>query len=195
MKRKTFYHISLSLPYIALILSGAWTYFTAGFDVFASSSSPGILLGSAYFFSVSAIIWGPLYTWMVVAMLFWGRGKSADAVRQMYILSPFLLAFAMGLPALLVGMPYAGLFLLWGVLRMNNLDFIMPLFFQDYHPEESLSIGLVWAFMAAICIAIGYVFVGIVLLIEKEMKRRDLFKEEEDGNQSSNISTVALDVV
>jgi len=96
-----------------------------------------------------------------------------------------------GFACLAGGMPYSELFLLWGILRLNNLDFIVPVFFENYHPEESLSIGLAWAFMAAICIVVGYVFVGMVLLIEKEMKKRAIFKEE-DADKSTNMS--ALDV-
>lgn len=184
MRRKAFYQFSLALPYIALIISGALTYFANGFDLFASSDPPGILMGSVYFFAVAAVIWGPLYTWMVVAMLFWGRGKSADAVRPMYLLSPLLLACSMGVPALLVGIPDSGTFLLWGLLRMNNLDFVMPALFKNhYYYEQSLTIGLAWAFMAALCVVIGYAFVGIALLIERALKKQHLFQPE-DGRDS-----------
>lgn len=185
MKRKTFYHISLSLPYIALIISGALTYFANGFDLFASSDPPGMLMGSLFFFSIAAVIWGPLYTWMVVVLLLWGRGKSAVAVRRMYMLSPLLLACSMGLPALLVGIPDSGMFLLWGILQMNNLDYVMPAVFRDYYhyPEQSFSIGMAWAFMAALCVVIGYAFVGMTVLIERTIQRRNLFKPE-DGVKS-----------
>jgi hypothetical protein len=195
MKRRSFYHISLSLPYIALIFSGALTYITAGFDLFVSSEPPGILLGSVLFFSFTAIVWGPLYTWMVVVMLFWGRGKSTDEIRNMYLLSPVLLACAMGIPALLVNAPYSGGMLLLGFLYMNRMDFIIPILLKDYQQEQILTSGLVWAFMAAICIVVGYMFVGIVLMIEKAMKRRGFFKEEEDVDHRTNASTSVLEVV
>ncbi|HLF74003.1 MAG TPA: hypothetical protein VI524_06645 [Anaerolineales bacterium] len=188
MKRKTFYHLSLLLPYLALVLSGVLTYFANGFDPFASGDTPGVFLGVLFFFSVTGAIWGPLYTWMVVAMLFWGRGKSADAIRRMYLLSPLLLACSMGLPALLVGMPHAGTFLLWGVLRMNNLEFVVPILFDNYLQEQSLSIGLAWALMAALSIVIGYVFVGMALLIERLMKERGLFKGEMVTGESLPLS-------
>jgi hypothetical protein len=178
MKRRTFYHISLSLPYLALIFSGALTYLTAGFDFYVSREPPGILLGSVIFFAFSAIVWGPLYTWMVVVLLFWGRGKSTDEIRKVYLLSPVLLACAMGIPALLVNAPYSGALMLLGFLYMNKMDFIVPILFKDYQQEQVLGAGLVWAFMAAICIVVGYLFVGIVLLIEKAMKRRGLFQED-----------------
>jgi len=116
---------------------------------------------------------------MVLIMLFWGRGKKADEVRTLYLLSPALLACAMGFPVLLVSMPGSGLLLLWGVLHMNNLDYVMPVLFENYSVEEYLNIGLAWAFMAALCIVIGYTFVACVLLIESAMKRRGLFIEEE----------------
>lgn len=152
-----------------------------GLDVFSEvpPSSLNVLTGMMIFFTVSAIIWGPLYTWMVIAMLFWGRGKSPEAVRRMYTLSPLLLACSMGLPALLVGGPDSGPFLLWGVLQMNHSDFVIPVLFVSYDQEQSLSIGLAWALMAAICVVIGYAFVGIALLIERILKKQNLFKLEE----------------
>jgi len=133
------------------------------------------------FFTLSAILWAPLYTWMVVVMLLWGRGKAADEVRTLYLLSPVLLACAMGFPAVLVGMPGSALMMLWGILHMNNLDFIMPMFLDNYSVEQSLAIVLAWAFMAALCIVIGYAFVGGALLIERALKRRGLFIEEKDS--------------
>jgi hypothetical protein len=181
VKRKTFYHISLSLPYLALAFAAAFTYFASGFDPFSAGDSPGILLGSVFIFSVAGIIWGPLYTWMVVAMLFWGRGKSADEIRRMYILSPVLLACSMGIPALFVGLPNSGIFLLWGFLRMNHMDSVMPFLFRYYYHEQSLTIGVAWAFMAALCIVIGYAFAGLVLLIESIMKKRGLFEEGDEA--------------
>jgi len=179
VKRKTFYHISLSLPYIALLISGAFTYLANGFQIFESSSAPSILTGTLVFFTFSAIVWAPLYTWMVIAMLFWGRGKNVHEIRVMYLLSPVLLACATGIPALLVNGPHSGLSLLWGFLYMNKLDFIIPILFRNYDSEQAFGIGLAWVFMAALCVVIGYAFVGIVLLIEKMLTRRGLLIEEE----------------
>ena len=131
------------------------------------------------FFTLTAILWAPLYTWMVVVMLIWGRCKRADEVRTLYLLSPALLACAMGFPALLVGMPGSALMMLWGMLHTSNLDFIMPVFFDNYSVEQSLALILTWGFMAALCIVIGYAFVGCALLIERAIQRRGLFIEEE----------------
>ena len=121
---------------------------------------------------------------MVVVMLFWGRGKTAEEVRTLYLLSPVLLACAMGIPVLLVSIPGSGLLLLWGLLHLHNLDYVMPVLFENYSAEEYLSIGLAWAFMAALCIVIGYLFVGCVLLIERIMKRRGFFIEEEPSGET-----------
>ena len=186
MKRKTFYHLSLSLPYVLLLISGAFTYYVEGLDFFSSPSQPGavgVFLGILAFFTLSAILWAPLYTWLVVVMLFWGRGKPADEVRKMYLLSPTLLAAAMGFPALLVSMPGSGLMMLWALLHLHNMDFIMPVFFDDYSVEQSLSVVVVWAFMAVLCLVIGYAFVGCVLLIERTMKRRGLLVGEEPADE------------
>ncbi len=100
-------------------------------------------------------------------------------IRVMYLLSPVLLACATGIPALLVNGPHSGLSLLWGFLYMNKLDFIIPILFRNYDSEQAFSIGLAWVFMAALCVVIGYAFVGIVLLIEKMLTRRGLLIEEE----------------
>lgn len=186
MKRRTFYHLSLFLPYIALAISGVFTYFTGGLGVFNEDllSSLNILTGTMIFFTVSAMIWGPLYTWMVIVLLFWGRGKSADSIRRLYLLTPLLLACSMGVPALIVGIPDSGPFMLWGFLRMNNLDFVMPVLFRNYYREQALSTSLTWVFMAAISVVIGYAFVGIALLIERAFKKRNLFILEERSDTS-----------
>ena len=185
MNRKTFYHLSLALPYIALILSGAFTYFTNGLAILDEGPPPSltVLAGTLIFFTISAIVWGPLYTWMVVVMLLWGRSKKADEIRRMYLLSPLLLACSMGVPALLISIPDSAPFMLWGLLRMNNLDFVMPVLFRNYYHEEALGITAMWVFMAAISVLIGYVFVGIALLIERVFQRRNLFTAE-DGEES-----------
>ena len=189
MKRKTFYHISLALPYILLLISGAFTYLTRGWDIFSGTapSSLNVFAGVLIFFTIAGIIWGPLYTWMVVAILFWERGKDLDQIRRMYLLSPLLLACSMGIPALLTTFPDSGIFLLWGFLRMNNLDSAMPFLFRNYYHEQSITIGVSWAFMAATCIVIGYAFVGIMLLIERGLKKRGAFREESDMRNSETI--------
>lgn len=188
MKRKTFYNISLSLPYIALIASGAFmlSVFVAGLGEVVSSGSQdgfltillGILVGSVAFYAVGGFIWVPLYTWMVVVMLFWGRGKTTNEVRNLYLLSPILLGCSMGFPAVLMDFPGAMILLFWGLLRIANLDSIVSRFFENGTLELGLTVGVLWAFMAAICVAVGYGFVGIVLLIERVMTRRGLFKDE-----------------
>lgn len=177
MKRRTFYHLSLSLPYVALLISGAFTYLTNGFAIL-SPASPDILSGLLVFFTFSAVLWAPFYTWMVAVLLFWGRGRTNHEIRTLYVLSPAVLAGAMGLPALLVGLPESGMFLLWGFLRMNHLDFAIPLFFENYSLEQFAGIILVWAFMAALSLLIGYLFVGGALLIERGMDRRGFFRGE-----------------
>jgi hypothetical protein len=46
-----------------------------------------------------------------------------------------------------------------------------------------MALILAWGFMAALCIVIGYAFVGGALLIERAMERRELFIEEEDSGE------------
>lgn len=179
MKRKTFYVISLSLPYIALLFGSALTAvaYIRGLDPFAFR--PGnIFLSMVFFFTLSGIVWGPLYTWLVIVILFWGRGKKADEVRRLYLLSPVLLGCSMGIPALLVDLPASGVILAWFFLHIINLDFVATALFKDYPQGGLLGIPMLWAFMAVTCLVVGYVLVGIVLLIERVMKKRNLFKEE-----------------
>lgn len=161
-------------------MAGAFVYLVEGVDYFiALGPSPSILSGVLAFFTLSATIWAPLYTWTVLVMLFWGRDKKTAEIRTLYVLSPILLACAMGVPALLIGIPDSGMLLLWGILHLNHLDFLMPALLENYVGEQSLTVGLVWAFMAALCVVIGYAFVGCVLLIERALQRRGLFIKEE----------------
>jgi hypothetical protein len=178
VKRKTFYLLSLIIPYLALIVAGGFAYLVDGFNFFESSNPPGILLGTIYFFLISAAIWGPLYTWMVIVFLLWGRGRDADQVRRLYLLSPIVLASSMGIPVLLIEIRGSGQFLLWGFLRMNNMDFLFPSLFDSLDQEMSVGMGVAWVFMALICIVVGYAFVGTVAWVERIMIRRGKFKEE-----------------
>lgn len=183
VKRKTFYHLSLSLPYIALLISVAFTYLAEGFDIL-SSSSPDLVSGTFMFFALSAVIWAPLYTWMVAVMLLWGRGRSETEIRTLYLLSPALLSGAMGIPALLVSLPESGLFLLWGFIRMNHLDFMIPVLLKGYSVDDAIAVVLVWGFMAMLCLVIGYAFVGCGLFLEKVMNHRGFFLEEQPSSEN-----------
>jgi hypothetical protein len=178
VKRKTFYQLSLVLPYIALLITGGLTYLTNDPEAFSIPWLPNLLSGLAMFFTFSAVIWGPLYTWLVAVMLFWGKGKTMDEIHRLYLLSPVLLGCSMGFPALLISIPEGGYFLLWGALRISNLDFLIPIFFQYDYMEQAFGVGLAWALMAALCIVIGYAFVGVALLLERAMKRQGLLRDE-----------------
>ena len=57
----------------------------------------------------------------------------------------------------------------------------MQTFLENNSIEEAFFIGVLWAFMVAISLIVGYVFVGIVLLIEKMLKQRGMFKTEEES--------------
>ena len=178
MKRKTFYHLSLFIPYLVLIVAGGFAYLVDGFNFFNSTDPPDILLGTVYFFLVSGVIWGPLYTWMVIVFLLWSRGRDADQVRTLYLFSPVVLACSMGIPVLLLEIPGSARFFLWGFLRMNHMDFIFPTLLDTLDQEMALSMGAAWAFMALICTLVGYVFVGLAVWIERIMVRRGSFKDE-----------------
>jgi hypothetical protein len=191
VKRRTFYQLSLALPYITLLVTGASTYLTNDVDLHSMPRLLSLLTGTAMFFTLSAILWGPLYTWMVAVMLFWGRGKATDEIRRLYLLSPVLLGCSMGFPALLISIPEGGYFLLWGILRISNLDFLIPVFFQDDYLRQAFGLGLAWALMAALCIVIGYGFVGIALVLERAMNRRGLLHEEEAENAVPGVALAA----
>ena len=182
MKRRTFYQLCLSFPYLVLIVSGAFTYFAGGFDVFNELPNSGlnVFTGVMAFYTVAGIVWGPLYTWMVIVMLIWGRGKSTEEVRRLYLLSPVLLACSMGIPVLITDPASSGRFLLEGILRMNHMGFAVPAFVNWGYEESSSVIGFAWLFMAAISIVVGYVFVGIAMWLERVLTKRGTFKEETD---------------
>ena len=163
-----------------LIISGAVTFLVNGLDGYNNpfDSSLGILAGVMVFFTVSGVVWGPLYTWMVVVMLIWGRGRSTGDIRRMYLFSPLLLACSMGIPVVIADFRGAGYFLMAGILRMNNMGFAVPILFRNFDQEMSSVIGVAWLFMAAICIVIGYAFVGTVVWVERGLTKRGKFKDE-----------------
>ncbi|HEX2995813.1 MAG TPA: hypothetical protein VHP14_13390 [Anaerolineales bacterium] len=181
MKRKTFYHLSLSLPYIALAVTGALTFLAYGVETVWEGLNGllGIFTGTVMFFTVSAIVWGPLYTWIVIVMLFWGRDKNADEVRKAYLFLPLLLACSMGIPAFFFYMESSAMLLSWGFLYLAHLDSLTSILFKNYSFEETIVVSVGWGFMAIICIAVGYMFVGIILLIERVLKRYKLFRGED----------------
>lgn len=181
MNRKTFYHLSLSLPYIALVITGALAFiaYELKVDWEGLNGLLGILTGAVVFFSVSAVVWAPLYTWMVIVMLFWGRGKNADEVRKAYLFLPLLLACSMGIPAFFFYMESSAMLLSWGFLYLAHLDSVTSILFKDYSFQETIVVSVGWGFMAIICIVVGYMFVGAVLLIERVLKRFKLFQGEE----------------
>ncbi|MFT3891643.1 MAG: hypothetical protein QM730_08435 [Anaerolineales bacterium] len=182
MKRRTFYQLSLSLPYILLIVTGAFTYFADGLNVFNDVPDSGlsIITGMMVFYTIAGIVWGPLYTWMVVVMLLWGRGRSTEEIRRLYLLSPVLLACSMGIPVLITDPASSGRFFLEGILRMNNMGFAVPAIIVQGYEESSSVIGFAWLFMAAISILVGYIFVGIAMWLERVLTKRGKFKEETD---------------
>jgi len=139
-------------------------------------------VGTAAFFAFASFVWGPLYMWMVVAMLIWGWRRGTEDVRRMYILSPLLLACSMGIPVILISMPNSVWFLLSGYLYSNHMDFAVPFVIKGDNLETSLDIGLVWLVLATLCILFGYAFVGAVLGFERAMNRRGWFKAEPDAS-------------
>jgi hypothetical protein len=184
VKRKTFYHLALLLPYSALLVSVAFVS-ASGFTFFEDPpASASFLIKIILFFTFSAIIWAPFYTWMALALLFWGRGKRTNEIRRMYLLSPILLGCAMGLPVLVVDIRNSTLLLFWGFLRIANLDFIQRPFLESSALEEPFAIGVIWMLIAALCTGVGYGFVGFAWLIEWGMKKRKWFEEDNEFTYS-----------
>jgi hypothetical protein len=179
MKRRTFYHLSLLLPLVVLIVSLGITFLRGGFGIFTSRVlALDSLRNVAIFLILSAFFWGPLYIWMVVVMLIWGRGRSTAEVRRLYLLSPFLLASSMGYPAVLTAPAIALQFLLDGFLRINNLSYVAARFFRGLDQGEVSVVGSFWFAMAVLCVVVGYAFVGIGLWMERFMARQGWFNEE-----------------
>ena len=182
MKRKSFYHLSLAVPYLALMLSGGITYFgnpTNPFD-----PPPNVLLGLMAFFTGAAVVWAPFYTWMVVVLLFWARDKTAAQVKRTYLLTPLILACSLGLPVMAIDLISTRMLVIGGLTRLLNLDFLLPTLLRNVDVEQSLSAGFVWIVVATICLVIGYIFVGIILLIERELQKRQTFRDEPDADSS-----------
>jgi len=182
MKRRTFYKLSLVLPYLLLAISLAIVFLTKALDTFFSSpSSLDIFLGVLAFFGVSGIIWGPLYTWMVVVMLIWGRNRSTEDIRRLYLLSPVLLACSTGIFSIAISMPDSLFVLLEGFLRMNNMEFVASALFKNLESEMVAGVVFSWLFMASVCLVVGYAFVGVVVWVERVLDKRGVFKDESDA--------------
>jgi len=182
MKRRTFYHLTLLLPYVALVFSVGFVFLTSALDnLFSSPSSLEFFAGLVAFFAITGIVWGPLYTWMVIVMLIWSRGRKTEEVRLLYLLSPALLACSMGIPAVTMSMPYSLYFLLDGFLRMNNMGYVSSALLRDLRNfDTAAGMFAVWFFMAGICIVVGYAFVGTVVWFEKMLRKQGRLKDESE---------------
>jgi hypothetical protein len=85
----------------------------------------------------------------------------------------------MGLPVLITDPATSGRFLLEGILRMNHMGFAIPALLRGTEQEMTSVIGVAWLFMAAICIVVGYIFVGIAMWIERGLIKQGRFKGED----------------
>jgi len=75
-------------------------------------------------------------------------------------------------------MPDSLYFLIDGFFRVNNMGYVATSLLKNYETDMAPYVFVMWFFMAAICIVVGYVFVGIVVWIERGMLKRGKFKDE-----------------
>ena len=169
MQRKTFLRLCLLLPYLAL---GVSALITIPF-IDSVSFYENWFLAVLGIFTVSAIVWGPLYTWMAIVLWIWSIGRSEREVRRAYYLSPFILAGAMGVPTIAFSANDSAALFLWNILHRFRLEYLMPNFFPYFSVETPLIILVALLMMGGLSVMIGYVFVGIVFLIERALLKRN----------------------
>jgi hypothetical protein len=139
----------LALPYLALIESIIYFRFY-DFD----PDQKTVLMNANFIWNLLALFWFVPYTILAICLLIWSRNKTVEEIRNTYMIAPFMLMFLSG-----------GLYLL-----IN----IVGLFFE----MDGMSIFMIatGASMAA-SLLIGYIFVGVSLVIIAILKRIKLVRD------------------
>jgi hypothetical protein len=172
MKRKTFLRLTLLIPYLALGASFAVSAPIG--NIFDFSYTDNFLVNVLIFFTVSAIIWGPLYTWIVVVLLLWSIGRSEHEIYQAYLLSPLILAGSMGIPASLIDLPQAGMVMLWGFLYSARMEFFMRYLFPYFTGEYAAYFAALIFMMGTLCLVVGYAIVLPVTWLDRALRKRNV---------------------
>jgi hypothetical protein len=176
MKRKTFLRLTLPVPYLALGATFAVSATVGG--IFDFSYSNSFLINLLVVFTTSAIVWGPLYTWMVLVLLLWSIGRSENEIYRVYFLAPLILAGSMGLPASLMDLPQAGMVILWGILHSARMEFFMRFIFPNFDGEYALYFATAIFMMGTLCILIGYAFVLPITWVDRALRKRNVLITE-----------------
>ena len=174
MQRKTFLRLSLLLPYLVLGVSAAISIPLMN----SFSMYDNWFISLLVTFTVSAIIWGPLYTWIAVVLWLWSIERSEEEIQRAYYLSPFMLAGAMGIPASIIEVDQTLNLLGWSLLHFLHLDMFASTLFPTFDLDTALVLAVAIFMMGSLCIIIGYVFVGPVAWLERALLKRNLLVTE-----------------
>lgn len=175
MKRKNFFRLSLLVPYLVLAVTAV-----ISLSSLATVSVDTWLINVTTVFTFSAIFWAPLYTWMTVVLWLWSIGKSEAEIYRVYALSPFILASAMGIPVTLFSMPEGGIMIVWGILHTLHFDNLARYLFPDFNGEYMVGLAGLIVVMGGISVLIGYLFVGLMVWIDRVLQKRKLLVMESE---------------
>lgn len=174
MKRTTYYRLSLLLPYLVLGLTAIISI--PLYETVADSEN--WLLIALFAFTISAIIWGPLYTWVVVTLLLWGIRRSEKEIRFSLLLAPLMLAAGMGIPTAIMDVNTTGALILWNFLHSIHAEHLLPSFFPYFKTEDPMIFMVAMLMMGGICIMVGYPFVLLVLGFDRVLTRKHVLIAE-----------------
>jgi len=179
MKIKTFFILSLCIPYLCWISIKAISAITipAGFDNSPSLQLIPKFLDFINFVFVSTIWgWGIPYTVLVVGLLIWSRNKSNRKIYMAAFYSPLFLPFLVVIEILM------------SLLLMPVLSGAQS--FRDNPLILLLVTPVIFIYAAIVVTPLGYIFVGFGVLLFKLLVRLGII--EVDGESLPSVSSMVF---
>ncbi len=169
MRPKTLLTLLLFLPYLIWLV--AILFMGLPFDSILYT----LVAGLSIVYAFGIVFWGIPYTTLVIGILFWSRGKSAQELYDVLSRSPILLAWITLAEFILAYL----ILVLFGISNALTLEL--------GHQVELLELAggffgsIFYAFMAMVGIFIyGYMFVFLSKAVYKAFESRNWLKDEGD---------------
>lgn len=152
----------LLIPYIAWGIALLYSSLAYGPDGNAPNAFLNGLAGFASFFTIAIIGWGIPYTILAVGLFLWSIKKPAPVIYKAFLISPVLLS----------------------ILTIVEVVYITFSPLQKAPVLADFKDFLSYTLLAVIpSLILGYVFVGLGIIIYKAMGRLDLLKTEAEPSQ------------
>ena len=154
MKSTTYARLVLFLPFLFLL--GAWIYLL---EPDPQTASGAALHNLSFMWASSALFWVVPYTHLVLCLLIWSRHKSFEMIAVIYSLAPCALA----------------------VVTLIAYTIIqMTIWIDPDQMWEDLDIFTATSLLTVLVdLVVGYVFVGIALLLFVVLKQMGFVQEEQ----------------